>query len=131
MSIALKLAERPARDNGAAHPDSPAPSGERKPDPDAIALGLVVRELDRATAERLDLPKPMPGVLITRVEPMSSSFDGGIERGTVLLEINRHPVRSVEDYRRLTANAKVGDILALYVYKPENDSRALHTVKIE
>jgi hypothetical protein len=49
----------------------------------------------------------------------------------VLLEINRHPVRSVDDYRRLTANTKVGDILTLYVYKPENDSRALLTVKIE
>ena len=48
-----------------------------------------------------------------------------------LLEINRHPVRSVDDYRRLTANAKAGDILALYIYKPESDSRALHTVKIE
>jgi hypothetical protein len=40
-------------------------------------------------------------------------------------------VHSVEDYRRLTANAKPGDILALYIYKPESDSRALHTVKIE
>jgi hypothetical protein len=26
---------------------------------------------------------------------------------------------------------KTGDILALYIYRPESDSRALHTVKIE
>ena len=73
----------------------------------------------------------MQGVVISRVEPMSPAFDAEVERGHVLLEINRHPVRSVEDYRRLTANAKAGDILALYIYKPESDSRALHTVKIE
>jgi S1-C subfamily serine protease len=54
-----------------------------------------------------------------------------VERGHVLLEINRHPVRSVEDYRRLTGNTKVGDILTLYVYKPEKRRRALLTVKIE
>jgi S1-C subfamily serine protease len=73
----------------------------------------------------------MQGVVISRVEPMSPAFDAEVERGHVLLEINRHPVRSVDDYRRLTATAKAGDILTLYVYKPENDSRALLTVKIE
>jgi len=73
----------------------------------------------------------MEGVGISGVEPMIPAFDAEVERGHVLLEINRHPVRSVDDYRRLTANAKTGDILALYIYKPESDSRALHTVKIE
>ena len=59
---------------------------------------------------------------------MSPAFDADIERGHVLLEINRHPVRSVDDYRRLTANAKTGDILALYIYKPEiaRQRRAAH-----
>ncbi len=37
----------------------------------------------------------------------------------------------VDDYRRLTAATKAGDILTLYVYKPESDQRALLTVKIE
>ena len=60
-------------------------------------LGLIVRDLDRQTAERLELPKQTQGVLITRVEPMSSSFDGGIERGTVLLELNRQRVESVAE----------------------------------
>ena len=90
-------------------------------------------DAQRADAYLFDmkLPEGMQGVVISRVEPMSPAFDAEVERGHVLLEINRHPVRSVEDYRRLTANAKAGDILALYIYKPESDSRALHTVKIE
>jgi S1-C subfamily serine protease len=49
----------------------------------------------------------------------------------VLLEVNRHPVRSVDDYRRLTTGARAGDVLTLYVYRPESDQRALHTVKVE
>jgi serine protease Do len=130
QSVTLKLAERPARDSGP-RSDAPAPTGERKADPDTIALGLVVRELDRQTAERLELPKQTQGVLITRVEPMSSSFDGGIERGTVLLEINRQRVESVAEYRRIARAARPGDILTLYIYSPDLDQRQLKTVRVE
>jgi len=128
VNIPVKLAERPLREKRPANDDYPAPqpSSQRGP-----ALGLSVRDLDRAFAERFKLPEGMQGVVISRVEPMSPAFDADVERGHVLLEINRRPVHSVEDYRRLTANAKPGDILALYIYKPESDSRALHTVKIE
>jgi len=128
MNIAVKLAERPQRERRPAGDEdqAPQPSSQRGP-----ALGLSVRDLDHDFAARFKLPEGMQGVVISRVEPMSPAFDADIERGHVLLEVNRHAVRSVEDYRRLTANAKTGDILALYVYKPESDSRALHTVKIE
>jgi serine protease Do len=131
QTVTLKLAERPARDNSGPRTDSPAPTNDRKIDPDSLALGLVVRDLDRQTAERLELPKPMVGVLITRVEPMSSSFDGGIERGTVLLEINRQRVDSVTEYRRLSRAAHPGDILTFYIYSPDLDQRQLKTVRVE
>ena len=128
MNVAVKLAERPLRERKTTNDDyqAPQPSSQRGP-----SLGLSVRELDRDFAVRFKLPEGMEGVIISRVEPMSPAFDAEVERGHVLLEINRHAVRSVEDFRRLTANAKTGDVLALYVYKPESDSRALHTVKIE
>ncbi len=128
VNVPVKLAERPERSTRANgdQDQAPQPSSQRGP-----ALGLSVRDLDRDFAQRFKLPDGMQGVIISRVEPMSPAFDAEIERGHVLLEINRHPVRSIEDYRRLTANAKTGDILALYIYKPESDSRALHTVKIE
>lgn len=127
VNVPVKLAERPQREK-VANDDYPAPqpSSQR-----GAALGLSVRELDRDFAERFKLPAGMQGVIVSRVEPMSPAFDADVERGHVLLEINRHPVRSVDDFRRLTANAKTGDILALYIYKPESDTRALHTVKIE
>ena len=128
VNLAVKLAERPARERKTANDDfpTPQPSSQRGP-----SLGLSVRDLDRGFAERFKLPEGMQGVVVSRVEPMSPAFDADVERGHVLLEINRHAVHSVDDFRRLTADAKAGDILALYVYKPESDSRALHTVKIE
>jgi S1-C subfamily serine protease len=62
---------------------------------------------------------------------MSPAFDAEIETGHVLLEINRRPVRSYEDFRRLTANVRPGDVLALYLYKPDPPRRELHTVKVD
>ena len=111
---------------------APLPPSTDRPKVDAdTPLGLTVRDIDRQTAERLELPKQTHGVLITRVEPMSSSFDGGIERGTVLLEINRQRVESVSDYRRVARTARPGDILTLYIYAPDLDQRQLKTIHVE
>jgi serine protease Do len=130
LTVPVKLAERPQRDRRGADPDQdelPQPSSQR-----GSPLGLSVRELDRDFATRLRIPDGLQGVIVTRVDPLSPAFDAEIERGFVLLEINRHPVHSVDDFRRLTMDLRTGDILTLYVYKPEPvDQRALQTVKIE
>ena len=81
--------------------------------------------------DRLALPRQTRGVVITRVEPMSSSFDAEVQRDSVLLEINRHPVESAADYRRMARLARPGDILTLYVYVPEIEQRKLVTVRVD
>ena len=68
--------------------------------------------------------------MVSRVDPSGPAFDAEIERGHVLLEINRRPVRSAEDYRRLMADVRSGDVLTLYVFRP-GSGRALLTVKID
>jgi serine protease Do len=125
MNVPVKLAERPLRDESAeANEERPLPGLRESP------LGMAVRSLDAELLKHLDLPGGTHGVLVSRVDPMSPAADADIQRGHVLLEINRQPVRSVEDYRRLIAAAHSGDVLTLYVYKPES-GRALHTVKID
>ena len=126
----VKLAERPPRDSADGRSDVPSPPERSKSDQDA-ALGLSVRDLDRQTLERLDLGKDTRGVLITRVEPLSSSFDSGIERGTVILEINRQRVVSAAEYRRVARAARPGDILTLWVYAPDQAQRQLKTIRVE
>ena len=129
QTLTVKLAERPMREGQDARND-PAPPERSRADQDVL-LGLTVRDLDRQTSDRLELPRQMKGVLISRVEPLSSSFDGGLERGTVLLEINREPVQSVADYRRIARAVHAGDILTLYVYAPDLDQRQLTTIRVE
>jgi serine protease Do len=128
FNLLVKLAERPQRDRrpSSDNGQQPLPSSQRGP-----LLGMSVREIDDEAASRFRLPDGTRGVIVSRVEPMSPAFDADIERGHVLLEINRQPVRSIDDYRRLTAAARPGDILTLYLYKPELEQRALQTVKID
>jgi serine protease Do len=132
QNVTVKLAERPPRDASerpaATSPSAPGPA--RKNDQDGL-LGLSVRDLDRATADRLDLPREIKGVLVTRVEPMSSSFDADVTRGQVLLEINRQRVESVADFRRIARAARPGDIFTLYIYSPDVDQRQLKTIRID
>jgi S1-C subfamily serine protease len=70
-------------------------------------------------------------VVVSRVEPMSPGFDAEIERGHVVLEVNRHQVRSIEEFRRRTSAARPGDVLAFYLYIPEIQQRALRTVRLD
>lgn len=127
LNVVVKLAERASvRESEGQPSDFSLPV--RRP---GSLLGLSVREIDAEFAERYDLPKDMGGVLVARVDPMGPAIEADIERGQVLLEINRRPVRSVDDFRRLTANARPGDVLALYLFKPEISRRELRTVRVD
>jgi serine protease Do len=128
LNVPVKLAERPQRDRRLAgtDPQRPLPSSQR-----GTLLGLSVRDVDDESAARLRLPHGTTGVIVSRVEPMSPAFDAEIERGHVLLEINRQPVRSIEDYRRLTGDVRSGDVLTVYLYRPELDQRTLQTIKVD
>ncbi|HKE84093.1 MAG TPA: trypsin-like peptidase domain-containing protein [Vicinamibacterales bacterium] len=126
INVGVKLSERPPGRLPTQPSDVAVPSNQPGP-----ALGMSVREIDPEFAQRFNLPKGLEGVIVSRVEPMSPAYDADIERGHVLLEINRQPVRSIDDYRRLTAHARPGEAMAFYVFKPEITRRELHTVKID
>jgi serine protease Do len=127
LNVPVKLAERPVRDP---EPDE-VNEGSRSATRTGSLLGMLVREIDVEMAARFNLPKDMQGVIVSRVDPMGPAYDADIERGNILLEINRQPVHSIDDFRRLTANARSGEVLALYLYKPEGPRRELRTVKID
>jgi serine protease Do len=128
MNLPVKLAEKLPRNRRAnlLRDEQAQPSVQR-----ARGLGMSVMDMDTEFLERRQIPDGIAGVVVSRVEPMSPAYDAEIETGHVLLEINRQPVRSYDDYRRLTANIRTGDVLTLYLYKPGPPRRELHTVKVD
>jgi serine protease Do len=131
VNVAVKLAERPGRpetqERTAAPDERPVPSSSAP----GGGIGLTVTDIGRPLRLRHDLPSDLRGVLVSRVEPMSPAFDADLERGYVVLEINRRPVPTVADYRRLTASARPGDVLTFFVYVPALEQRALRTVRLD
>ena len=127
IAVAIKLAERPrhATDRAA----TTAERSTQRTGPGELGLSLI--EIDDSNAHRFDIPAGMTGLLVQRVEPLSVAYDGGIERGSIILEINRQPVNSVAGFRRVVGAARPGDVLALYLFEPELDQRAIRTVRTE
>ena len=126
--VSVKLAER-ANNREVEAPAAPAERSLRRVGPGELGLSLV--EIDDGNSHRFDVPAGMTGLLVQRVEPLSPASDAGIERGDVILEINRQAVNSVAGMRRVIGAAAPGAVLAVYLYDPDIDQRAIRTVRTE
>jgi serine protease Do len=77
-------------------------------------LGLTVEKVTPEVAEKLRLERA-EGLVVTGVKPGSAADDAGLQRGDVIAEINRHPVRTMADFRRETAKAGKGQSVLFLV----------------
>jgi serine protease Do len=128
QTVTVRLGERPSRQAGRVV-DEASPV---RPSSNAVMpLGLNVRDIDNATARRLRLPSGVTGVVVTRVDPLSSAHDAGIQRDQIVMEINRRPINSADAYNRLARAANPGDVLAVYVYTPGTEQRSIRAVRVD
>jgi serine protease Do len=128
QTLTVRLGERPSRQAGRALDEA---NPVRPSSNSAAPLGLNVRDLDSETSRRLQLPSGVSGVIVTRVDPLSSSHDAGMQRDQIVMEINRRPVNSAEAYNRVARSARPGDVLAIYVYTPATDQRSIRAVRVD
>lgn len=131
-AVTVRLGERPGRraQDPADRGRSPVQPSSNRPS-ESGPLGFTVRGLDRDITRRLRLPDDVAGVVVSRVDPLSSAWDAGIQRGYVLMEINRQPVASVDAYQHIARRSRPGDVMALYVYIPDLEQRSLRAIRIE
>jgi serine protease Do len=100
QSVDVKIAEQPREIAQAGIEEE----GARAEDGKASVLGgLQVRNLTRDEARQLNLPATVTGVLVTGVEGASKLEEAGVQPGDVIVEINRQPVRNVNDFKRIAA----------------------------
>jgi serine protease Do len=72
----------------------------------SVLAGVDVQSLDRETAKELGVKGAAQGVVVTSVEPDSRAERAGLQRGDVIREINRQPIRSVKDYEQIGSSLK-------------------------
>jgi len=84
-------------------------------------LGVTVRSVPRDMAAQLGLAAGR-GVVVSDVKQRSFAEDVGLQRGDIILEINRQPVNSEEDFRRIQSKLKSGEDVVFLVRQRGRDT---------
>jgi serine protease Do len=82
--------------------------------PKQSKFGVTVRKLTPEMADRLEVPAGK-GVIVQDVKPGSFAEDIGVSRGDVILEVNKQPVNSEEDFAKVESSMKSGQDVVFLV----------------
>ena len=88
--------------------------GQGEEEPKASKFGISVRAVTADLADRFNIPAGK-GVVVQDVKPSSFADDLGLHRGDVILEVNKQPVNTVEDFSKIEASLKSGQDVVLLV----------------
>jgi serine protease Do len=81
-------------------------------------LGLALQPVTPSMAAELGLERA-EGLVITSVKPGSPAEEAGLQRGDVIAEINRQPVRNRADYERALEKTEKGKSVLFLVRRGE------------
>ena len=92
------------------------------------SLGMAVQNVTPEIARELGLKKEA-GVVVARVEPGSPAADAGIQRGDVIQEVNRKPIKNAKDFVHQVEQAKKQESILLFIQRGQNSLFAAVTPK--
>ena len=112
---------------GEFHKDAELASNGDSASPQKGKLGLAVAELTPDVRQQLHIPSDMKGVAIQSVRPASPADEASLAPGDVILEVNRHPVVSAEQFvNEAHANPAGKDLLLLVWSQGGASYRVIH-----
>ncbi|HET7205080.1 MAG TPA: Do family serine endopeptidase [Terriglobales bacterium] len=89
--------------------------------------GLGLGDLTPEVSEQLQAPGDLHGAVVEQVQPGSPADNAGIQRGDVILEVDRRPTKSADDVKRVLDSVPQGqDALVLVWSNGGNTFRVLH-----
>jgi serine protease Do len=118
VEVSVRIGDRAAivADNGPGKETPEAEEGEAT----HARLGVNVQTLTPSDREQMGLKAG--GVVIASVEPSSFAEDIGLQKGDVLVEINRQHVNSAADVRSIMQSAKPGQAMAFRLMRNAGDN---------
>jgi serine protease Do len=87
---------------------------EEESTPKQSRFGITVHPLTPEMADRLNTPSGK-GVVVQDVKPGSFADDVGLTRGDIILEINKQPINSEEDFDHVQSSLKSGQDVVFLV----------------
>jgi serine protease Do len=91
---------------------------------------VAVSDLNAQTRQQFSVPARIQGAVVTQVDPSSVAADAGLKEGDVILEINKHAVRSADDAVKLTSNVK-DKITLLRVWSNNGNNSSIHYLVVD
>jgi serine protease Do len=79
-------------------------------------LGLAISDLTPDVRQQLNLPEDVKGVAVAQVQPGSPAEDAGLQGGDVILEVNRKPVVSADQFKSDVKQAPANQDMLLRVW---------------
>jgi serine protease Do len=89
--------------------------------------GVGLSDLTPDLRQQLQAPSEIHGAVIEQVQPGSSADNAGLQRGDVIVQVNRHDVQSASDVKQALSSVPKGkDALLLVWSNGGNTFRVLH-----
>jgi serine protease Do len=89
--------------------------------------GLSLGDLSPAARDQMQMPSDVHGAVVEDVQPGSPADNAGLQRGDVIVEVNRHSQQSAADVAQALSNVSKGqDALVLVWSNGGNTFRVLH-----
>lgn len=82
-------------------------------------LGIRVKKLTPEIAKRFNLVKDS-GVIISNVQQGSAAADAGLKIGDIIVEIDKKPIETLDDYSKALESVKSGDTALFLVNRGGN-----------
>jgi serine protease Do len=102
-------------------PGSSAPEGaEARKAPLNVLADLRVKAIDEETRAQLNLGAKTAGVVVAHVQAGSPAEQAGLQRGDVIQEVNRQPIKGMKDYDAAAAKVKKEENAVLLVSRQGN-----------
>jgi serine protease Do len=81
--------------------------------PESAMEGVSVENVTPETARQLGLSPNTTGVVVTDVDPSSQAAANGLQRGDVIQQVNRKPVRNTAEFKQALKHSNNGETLLL------------------
>jgi serine protease Do len=90
-------------------------------EPVPAKLGVTVHSLTQEQVDRLGMTSGR-GVMVTEVRPDSFAEDIGLQRGDVIVQVNRQQINSEDEFRKLTTQLRSGQDVVFLVRRGTGSS---------
>jgi serine protease Do len=127
QTLQIKIAQRPgAEELARGEPGKPKKKKDQKAKP-SVDTGMELETVTSDIAKELGIPDNLKGVVVSNVAYGSAADKAGLVRGDIIVEVDRKPVKNVDDFYSVVKEKKS---YLVRVRRNDTQGRELYNVVI-